>query len=569
MRATTALVAAAGALVCSLLAFPVGAATVVAPRLYVWEPARIDGGGFVTVLAPSPATKDLWLAGSDVAGIFRSTDGGRTWLGSIKGFEGGDQRKVGAIEWDPFDAKRAWACVGTVRLTGPVGAVVRTTDAGLTWATVSTDALCSGGVFAGSGVADAHPRSTGRLLIADPTRRNRLWIGTLVDGVKRSIDAGATWTAQGLAGLPVRGLALDPQDPNILYAAVRTPTGGGVYRTADANAAAPTWELLPGPARAEELAVVNQRLYVAAGNDGVWAADLSASAPVLARVGASSLPVDPTTDVMTVTATVIKGVETLFVGMDPDAVCLDVAATWCPTVWRSTDRGATWTPLPATPAGVHPEIGGPTGAVWRQAEHPATLLGGSNHLTSDVKVDPFTRSRILLAGRAGIWRSTDSGGSWYPVPRGLTMTFHGQPATDGTAPGSVVVPTSDWNLLGTTDGGRTVTEIPFAEEGGTAARLVGWTGGGSAPLYVGVGFGGSDSELYVQEVPGGTFEALGFGAASHARGVLAVAARDVGGQRVVVAIGRGAGVWRTVDTGPWTQAALVPGGIDGTIIART
>jgi hypothetical protein len=48
-----------------------------------------------------------------------------------------------------------------------------------------------------------------------------------------------------------------------------------------------------------------------------------------------------------------------------------------------------------------------------------------------------------------------------------------------------------------------------------------------------------------------------------------VAARDVGGQRVVVAIGRGAGVWRKVDTGPWTQAAPVPGGIDGTIIART
>ena len=48
---------------------------------------------------------------------------------------------------------------------------------------------------------------------------------------------------------------------------------------------------------AEELSIVNGRLYVAAGTSGVWAADLTAPAPVLTRVGQGSLPwVDGRTD---------------------------------------------------------------------------------------------------------------------------------------------------------------------------------------------------------------------------------------------------------------------------------
>ena len=126
--------------------------------------------GFVTALAPFPVTTGLWLAASDVAGVFRSTDGGRTWTGATRGFENVDHRKVGAVEWDPFNPARAWACAGTARATGSAGAVLRTADAGVTWATVSTSAFCSGGVFSGSGVTDPHPaRSAG---CSSPTGRS-------------------------------------------------------------------------------------------------------------------------------------------------------------------------------------------------------------------------------------------------------------------------------------------------------------------------------------------------------------------------------------------------------------
>jgi len=387
--------------------------------------------------------------------------------------------------------------------------------------------------------------------------------------VKRSTDGGVTWVPAGLPGLPVRGLAIDPLHPATLFAAVRSEDGGGgVYVTHDAASASPTWNPLPGPTTPEELAIVGRHLYLAAGPQGVWSADLAVAPTTLTATAHAGLPLAPETDVMTITAATIKGVQTLFAGLDQDAVCV-VAVTWCPTVYRSQDGGATWVPLPATPAGVKTTIGGPLGAVWRQVAQPQSLLGGDTHVASDIELDPRIPSRLLVAGRAGIWRSTDSGATWFPVPKGLTVTFHGQPATDATRPGSVVVPTSDWNLFGTTDGGRTVAALPFTQEADTAARLSGWTGVGSAPLYVGVGFGTPGADVFVQETPGAPYASLGFGAATGSNGVLAVAARDVGPDRIVVAIGRGVGVWRKVGEGAWTQAAATPGGMDGTIIART
>lgn len=71
-------------------------------------------------------------------------------------------------------------------------------------------------------------------IAADPKDPNAIYIGTHEAGVLKTTDRGKTWsdTSSGLGGADVHGLALDPNMPSKLHAAVRDK-GQGIYRTTD------------------------------------------------------------------------------------------------------------------------------------------------------------------------------------------------------------------------------------------------------------------------------------------------------------------------------------------------
>ena len=71
-------------------------------------------------------------------------------------------------------------------------------------------------------------------LLADPRDGRTLFLGTHEAGVFRTKDGGVSWAQMnnGIGGLDVHGLALDPNEPARLHAAVRG-RGEGVYRTTD------------------------------------------------------------------------------------------------------------------------------------------------------------------------------------------------------------------------------------------------------------------------------------------------------------------------------------------------
>jgi photosystem II stability/assembly factor-like uncharacterized protein len=73
-------------------------------------------------------------------------------------------------------------------------------------------------------------------LVVDPRDGRMIYVGTHEAGVFRTQDGGGTWAQlnTGIGGLDVHGLALDPNEPAKVHAAVRGQ-GEGVYRTKDAG----------------------------------------------------------------------------------------------------------------------------------------------------------------------------------------------------------------------------------------------------------------------------------------------------------------------------------------------
>ncbi len=155
-----------------------------------------------------PGADPFYDAAAD--GIYRSTDMGLNWQ---RVFQAGFQRSAGQNQYFAFAAPSGGASKAIWAITHDKG-LVKSTDGGTSWVAVST-APATGG---------------GNAILRNPAG-GALWLAAS-GGLWRSNDGGATWARMG-GGLPsgaVKGLALHPTSPSIVYAALGT---NGVWRTAD------------------------------------------------------------------------------------------------------------------------------------------------------------------------------------------------------------------------------------------------------------------------------------------------------------------------------------------------
>ncbi len=172
-------------------------------------------------------------------GVYKSEDGGK----SFKNVGLKNSEHIGQIAIDPKNSDIVYvAAYGPLWSAGGDRGIYKTTDGGKTWKQILT-------VSENTGFNEVHldPRNPDVLYACAHQRRRHEW--TYISGgpesaVYKSADAGATWN-KIVSGLPAEdlgriGLAISPVNPDYIYAVVETAGDkGGIFLSTDRGA---SWE---------------------------------------------------------------------------------------------------------------------------------------------------------------------------------------------------------------------------------------------------------------------------------------------------------------------------------------
>ena len=203
-------------------------------------------GNRAIAIVGEPGNPMVNYIGAASGGLWKTEDGGVTWK-SI--FDGQEVSSVGSIALAPTDPTNVWVGTGETFIIRPAHSVGNgiylSQDAGKTWKNMGLE-------------------KTGRIgrVVVHPKNKNIIYAAALGHvygpqqerGVYRTKDGGKTWERVLFVdeGTGAADLAIDPQNPNILYAAMWTihintwglrsgGPGGGIYRSTDGG---DTWEPL-------------------------------------------------------------------------------------------------------------------------------------------------------------------------------------------------------------------------------------------------------------------------------------------------------------------------------------
>jgi photosystem II stability/assembly factor-like uncharacterized protein len=301
------------------------------------------------------------------------------------------------------------------------GGVWKTTDFGRTWDPVFDDQPT--GSIGDVGVAPSNPDIV-YVASGEGIQRPDLSVG---DGVYRSSDGGKTWVHLGLAeGQQIGGLAIDPHDPDRVFAAVLGHPYGpnperGVYRSTDGGkhwekvlykdentgavqvtvdpvnpqvVYADLWAGRQGPWENGAWNGPNSGLYKSVDGGTTWhqlKQGLPDVSQGLTRIGFCIAPSDPTRLYATVAANATFGgiyrsddageswkklnSDQRFWGRGDDFAEVkadpkdkDVVYTADVVVWKSTDGGMSWNAFKGAPGGDDYH------RIWINPDHPEIML---------------------------------------------------------------------------------------------------------------------------------------------------------------------------------------------------
>ncbi|NJD11532.1 MAG: hypothetical protein FIB01_14235, partial [Gemmatimonadetes bacterium] len=197
--------------------------------------------------APAREHRHTFYVATRNGGVWKTENSGTTFEPI---FDSQDQQSIGAVAVAPSDARVVWVGTGesyVARFSYSGDGVNRSTDAGKTWRRIGlTDSHHIVRII-------IHPRDPNTVYVAS---MGHLHTPNAERGVFRTRDGGTTWQKVLYIDdkVGVIDLAMDPSDPNVLYAAsyekYRYPwhldiggPGSGIYKTTDAG---DRWRRLEG-----------------------------------------------------------------------------------------------------------------------------------------------------------------------------------------------------------------------------------------------------------------------------------------------------------------------------------
>ena len=169
-------------------------------------------------------------------GIYKSEDGGKSW----KNMGLGTSEHIGGIAIDPQNSMIVYAAAyGSLRNPGGDRGIFKTTDGGKTWENVLR-------ISEYTGCFEIHmdPRYSNILYATAHQRMRNLYTGVYggpESGIYRSLDNGVTWEKL-TKGLPSEnvgriGMSISLVNPDVLYAIIEaTDEDKGVYKSVDRGA---------------------------------------------------------------------------------------------------------------------------------------------------------------------------------------------------------------------------------------------------------------------------------------------------------------------------------------------
>ncbi len=221
-----------------------------------WQVKNFDGLAFRSIgpafmsgriadIAIDPTDDSVWYIGVGSGGVWKTENAGVTWKPI---FDDQNSYSIGCVTVDPANPHSVWVGTGENvggRHVGTGDGVYHSHDGGATWHNV--------GLARSEHISEiiVHPNDSQTIFVAS---QGPLWTAGGERGFYKTIDSGKTWkrTLGNDEWTGVTDIAIDPSDPNRIYAATwdrhRTVAaymgggpGSGIHRSDDGGE---TWQKL-------------------------------------------------------------------------------------------------------------------------------------------------------------------------------------------------------------------------------------------------------------------------------------------------------------------------------------